>query len=836
MTSDKKIISSQKYLHIFTLAVLGLSQPLLGTFSNSPEFFVAWKFTTNELAVFSITLFLFPPLTLIIFQTIARLAGLACAQVVYYGLFFILSLLAIYTNIHAYIDKHAIAWVTSSIASACLLAITLKSRVFSRFLAQFAYVTPLFLIAFIFPFASNGQISWGNDTASTEQASERSFSNRVPVVLIVLDALPAKTLLDGGGKIDAGLFPNIAEFSSDSVRYIDALAPDLHTVASIPKMLSGLKKTPNGATYQNYDDTLFSLLSPDYQIIAYEAGTAMCEPGICLSGTDIDTGRLAGILFDVVFLYSHLLDTDSLGSRELFSNRLHDFGNFHVSNTSNAKGKISATADISRRFAERRAGALGDITSLIEEITQLSPSDATFIYFHSLLTHDPFDGLPQGKFYSPDNLPGLTEKVWDSDWLALQGYQRHILQVTYVDKFIGEIFDALKKTGLYDESMIILTSDHGVSFRGGSLYRYSHKDIHSAPAGVARFDMFRVPLIIKYPKALNKKGISPGDVSGLDLVPTILDVLEADFDIALDGQSVVENPIFGETDIEQHFSITARRNIRRTKLRYFSDNKIDQVFKVSRQPWMIGREIDSLSIAEKNDERIQLVSAITDLRNFDGDSPYQSIRIDGTVINRGQHDPDIDIAIAVNEKICGTTQTYNDWGKTSFYALLDPACLNNARNQIEFYGSNDCSAENCVLRHIPTDAKIGIVEKGEEIVQLSDGRTLSRIPTGDIKYWVDDFSCERGRCVISGWAVHTAGPADLTDVHWRSDEEFEYATEAQIERAGVANLHGGNGYSGFTFHIPEDRLDNARISLLFVFPQGYFLVNHVWRTDLSSTQ
>ncbi|MCP4466820.1 MAG: sulfatase-like hydrolase/transferase [Halieaceae bacterium] len=836
MPSDTKIISPQKYLHIFALAVLGISQPLLGTFSNSPEFFVAWKFTTIELAAFSIALFLLPPLTFIIFQTTARLAGQRCAQAVYYGLFFILSLLAIYTNIHAYIDKHVITWVTSGIAAACLLALTLKSAIFSRFLGQFAYVTPLFLIAFIFPFASNGQISWGNDTARTDPASERSFSNPVPVVLIVLDALPAKTLLDGRGNIDAGLFPNIAGFSSDSVRYIDALAPDLHTVASIPKMLSGLKKTPRGATYQNYDDTLFSLLSPDYKIIAYEAGTAMCEPGICVSGADSDTGRLAGVLFDIAFLYSHLLDADSLGSRELFSNRLHDFGNFHVSNTNNAKGNVSATPDISRRFAARRAGALGDITSLIEDITQLSPTDATFIYFHSLLTHDPFDGLPQGKFYSPDNLPGLTEKVWDSDWLALQGYQRHILQVTYVDKFIGEILDALKKNGLYDESMIILTSDHGVSFRGGSLYRYSHKDIHSAPAGVARFDMFRVPLIIKYPKTLDKIGISPGEVSGLDLVPTILDVLEADFDIALDGHSVVENPIFGETDIEQHFSVAARRNIRRTKLRYFSDNKIDRVFKVSRQPWMIGREIDTLPVAEKNDERIQLVSAITDLRNFDGDSPYQSIRVDGTVINRGEHDSDLDIAIAVNEKICATTQTYNDWGKTSFYALINPACLNNTHNQIEFYGSNVCSPENCVLRHIPTDAKIGIVEKGKETLQLSDGRTLTRIPAGDIKYWVDDFSCERGRCVIRGWAVHTAAPADLTDVHWRSDEDFEYATEARIERAAVANLHGGNGYSGFKFDIPEDRLDNARIALLFVFPEGYFLVNNVWRTDLPSTQ
>ena len=79
-------------------------------------------------------------------------------------------------------------------------------------------------------------------------------------------------------------------------------------------------------------------------------------------------------------------------------------------------------------------------------------------------------------------------------------------------------------------------------------------------------------------------------------------------------------------------------------------------------------------------------------------------------------------------------------GETSFYALIDPACLNDTHNQIEFYGSNDCSPENCVLRHIPTDAKIGVVEKGKETLQLSDGRTLSRIPAGDIKYWVDDFS------------------------------------------------------------------------------------------------
>jgi phosphoglycerol transferase MdoB-like AlkP superfamily enzyme len=55
-----------------------------------------------------------------------------------------------------------------------------------------------------------------------------------------------------------------------------------------------------------------------------------------------------------------------------------------------------------------------------------------------------------GKYYWATLLKGERYKA----------HERYIAQTRYVDKKLGEILELLKKTGKYDSSLIILTSDH----------------------------------------------------------------------------------------------------------------------------------------------------------------------------------------------------------------------------------------------------------------------------------------------------------------------------------------------------------------------------------------
>ena len=56
-------------------------------------------------------------------------------------------------------------------------------------------------------------------------------------------------------------------------------------------------------------------------------------------------------------------------------------------------------------------------------------------------------------------------------WLPLVLQQRHLLQVGFVDRFVGGLMDRLQTQGIYDESLIIVTADHGSSFQHGKARR-----------------------------------------------------------------------------------------------------------------------------------------------------------------------------------------------------------------------------------------------------------------------------------------------------------------------------------------------------------------------------
>jgi arylsulfatase A-like enzyme len=89
--------------------------------------------------------------------------------------------------------------------------------------------------------------------------------------------------------------------------------------------------------------------------------------------------------------------------------------------------------------------------------------------------------------------------------------------IKYIDFHIGQLLEKLKKSKLFDNSLIIVTSDHGeafgeknLMFHGTSVYQ----------------DQICVPLIIKYP-GLTEKGRFDQTVSTIDIMPTIIDLVDS---------------------------------------------------------------------------------------------------------------------------------------------------------------------------------------------------------------------------------------------------------------------------------------------------------------------
>lgn len=95
-------------------------------------------------------------------------------------------------------------------------------------------------------------------------------------------------------------------------------------------------------------------------------------------------------------------------------------------------------------------------------------------------------------------------------------------EVHYADAQIGRLLDALRAAGELENTLVVVTSDHGESL-GEQDYWFEHgRNVSEATC--------RVPLVVKLPSSIAKDhgaatGAREGDVSIVDVAPTILDLL-----------------------------------------------------------------------------------------------------------------------------------------------------------------------------------------------------------------------------------------------------------------------------------------------------------------------
>jgi arylsulfatase A-like enzyme len=170
-----------------------------------------------------------------------------------------------------------------------------------------------------------------------------------------------------------------------------------------------------------------------------------------------------------------------------------------------------------------------------------------FLWVHILPPHDPyaprsdflytflkekiFDG-PQilASDVAPDNRYPLKDQP-TVDKLARR-YDEHIL---YADHEVGKFLNSLRQSGLWDNSIIMVSADHGEMFAKGFLS-------HCGP--YLYQPLIHVPLLLRLP-GQTQGGRVAANVSQTDLAPTVLDLLGLKPPAWMDGRSVkdaLKNP------------------------------------------------------------------------------------------------------------------------------------------------------------------------------------------------------------------------------------------------------------------------------------------------------
>ncbi len=186
----------------------------------------------------------------------------------------------------------------------------------------------------------------------------------------------------------------------------------------------------------------------------------------------------------------------------------------------------------------------------------------------------------------------------ERDWIR----SLYEAEVRHVDDSIGRLLESLKRLELYDDSLIVFTSDHGEEFWEHGGFEHGHS-MHQ--------EVLQVPLLIKLP------GARPSEVREVDhpvstaaLLPTVLELCDVDYrpgDLSAASfaplleaggpQPVIAEPIVstGTLYFEDRVSIVFDR----TKYVRWLDSGKEELYDLAADP------AETISIADSAPDRLE---------------------------------------------------------------------------------------------------------------------------------------------------------------------------------------------------------------------------------------
>jgi arylsulfatase A-like enzyme len=219
-----------------------------------------------------------------------------------------------------------------------------------------------------------------------------------------------------------------------------------------------------------------------------------------------------------------------------------------------------------------------ELKSKTEKI--LNEERLSFEYYNTLTLQEKFSLLVLGLLQRIERRPeaGVYEAARKDlhsklgIWHKVPGYAKHIqllsdsydAGIRYTDFYLGDFFAFLKAQNIWDNTMLIVTSDHGEELMDHNMIKH----------GIHLYDtLIHIPLIIKMPNSTKQ---TPMRITGLadlvDLMPTILDVLNIKFNGTMQGQSLLsmiqkkkkkgKSQVYASMDVKEHQKIRLVRTER----------------------------------------------------------------------------------------------------------------------------------------------------------------------------------------------------------------------------------------------------------------------------------
>lgn len=640
--------------HVVSLCAFAFTEPILAALARQTVYLHDQEITWAELSIGLIVIcVLLPAACVLLDAAVQRRKGRGRNAVLFVlGTLVMLSLLRPCARIE-YVRQHLSPWLLSLLVS--LIGGWLVTRLYDRLAGLRFWLSVSSLGILIFPLAFVWQIEVDRRLRLNDEAQRTSFiDNPIPVVVVVFDEISATSLMDEQLQIDSKSFPNFARLASQSTWYRRATTVHPRTDFAVPAILSGqFPDEAVGPVEENFPGNLLQSIynSHAYDMAVFEPVTRLCPGALRREKTELPDSmvlRTVNLLHTLSVVYPRLIlpgDTPlnfpeipkgwfGMRPKPLSSLTHLKTGLFHY------------------RFTDMRPEQLRHFLGC------LTPSDRPlFAFFHVLLPHIPWEFLPSGRScFEPDHaiqssvFSGMGElgEDWPDDAATVaRNEHRYLLQFGYTDRFVGQLLDRLKESGLLDRCLLVVTGDHGVSFRPGSSRR--------VPDAENITDIMSVPLFIKMPNQ-TVGSIDDRNVESIDVFPTIAEILKMPLAVQVDGSPVSSEPRRPRKSLYFEKQMTAiepslpqlEAVVRRRRQIFCEDSQFKLPRSMTSRPDWIGRPAKEVATIEpkaaENGPSVML-SSLMRKTSFNNVAP---LLIEGAVNTSGGGDSDLEVVLCVN--------------------------------------------------------------------------------------------------------------------------------------------------------------------------------------------
>ncbi|WP_242157503.1 sulfatase [Aestuariivivens sediminis] len=162
--------------------------------------------------------------------------------------------------------------------------------------------------------------------------------------------------------------------------------------------------------------------------------------------------------------------------------------------------------------------------------------------------------------------------------------------ITEMDDMVGRVVQSLKENGLYNNTIIIYTTDHGEH-----LFEHGLRGKHNMYE-----DAVNVPFIISYPKLFEQNTVNNSIVSFVDIMPTLAELIDGKtpettqgislVDVLINGTELKNRTVFSEFRGADYQLLPGIKNLPSRMMRkgdykfIYTHGLIDQLYNVKEDP------------------------------------------------------------------------------------------------------------------------------------------------------------------------------------------------------------------------------------------------------------